>query len=76
MDIAATKVNKLVRGFLARRRVVKIKLAIRLYKARETVCRHLRGYWHRRMINWLRSQIRAVVVIQTYFRMYKGKDYS
>jgi hypothetical protein len=35
--------------------------------------RYLLGYWHRRMINWLRMQIKCVLVIQKHWRMHKAK---
>jgi len=72
----AVVIQKYARRFLAIKRVTRIRLQRKMTSASELVCRHLRGYWHRRMINWLRSQIRSVVVVQTHWRMYKGNPSS
>lgn len=68
----AIVIQKHVRLFLARLHQEKQEMVRKRMRASELVSRHLRGYWHRRMINWLRSQIRACLVIQTHWRMFKG----
>lgn len=49
-----------------------MKLAMKRKLAIELVCRQLRGYWHFKMVNWLKGHIRAVIVVQKCWRMYKG----
>ncbi len=76
----ATVISKYVKVFLAKKKLAALKskseikdLKVKHDKACELVSRHLRGYWHRQMIMWLRSQIKSIITIQTHWRMHKCK---
>jgi hypothetical protein len=70
---AVLKIQKYLRKWGAKREVERIRYERKRDKAAEIVGRHLQGYWHRRMINWLRQQIKAWIVVQKYWRGHKAR---
>jgi len=72
-NLKATVIGKYARRFLAMKQLQKMKEKKKISQASEIISRYLRGYWHFKMINWLRQQLKAILIIQTHWRVYKGK---